>query len=231
MPRRPLASFGALLSLAVLLGGCDGDQGATPNASEGGANPPAPPKQARLIESVPTRCDVGARPEYFVPGPADSPLALLGCARLGVGGRRVEFSGNLARIHGESHLCLNAAYSARGRRGFYIPAICKLDPPPSGFAIRGAGQPRQGVRGYALVIWGTAEASTSHVVARFNAGRARAAVFEVHAKLARKFGEAPFALFAFELPLAAACGSVTVHREGSDAWLRIPPRRKLCERA
>jgi hypothetical protein len=34
-----------------------------------------------------------------------------------------------------------------------------------------------------------------------------------------------------ELPLAAACGPVTVVGEGPEATERIPPERKLCERA
>ena len=228
MPRRWLAFFGAL-ALSLFLGGCDGDESSEPAETQDGANRPARSKQARLTKSVPTRCDVGERPDYFVPG--DSRLALLGCARLGVSGKRVEFSGNLDRIDGEFHLCINPAYSGRGQRGFHIPAICKLDPPPSRFAIRDAGQPRDGVRGYEFVVWGTAAASTSDVVARFKSGRARAAVFKVQSKLARNFGESPFGLFVFELPLAAACGSVTVHGDRSDATERIPPQHKLCERA
>lgn len=228
MRRRWLAFFCALVALALFLGTCDGDESSTPRENENGGNLPARPKQARLIESVSTRCDVGERPDYYVPGAPDGPLALLGCARLGVSGKQVEISGNMDRIDGMLHMCFNPAYSGHDR---YIPAICMLDPPPSRFAIRDAGQPRQGVRGYEFVIWGTAAASTSDVVASFNAGRARAAVFKVRSKLARSFGEPPFGLFVFELPLAAACGSVTVRTEGPDATKRIPPRRKLCASA
>lgn len=177
----------------------------------------------RVIESRPVICAVGERPDYFVPGPADSPLALLGCARLGVSGQRVEFSANLA--DGARRACINPAYSGRGQRGLYIPAICALEPPLSRFAVRAAGRPRQGVRGYAFVVWGTTGASTD-VVARFTGGTARAAVFEVPADLARDFGESPFGLFVMELPLSAACDEVTVT---GDATERISPRPELCE--
>ncbi len=55
-------------------------------------------------------------------------MALLGCARLGVSGKRVEFSGNLGDIDGARHACINPAYSGRGQPGLYIPAICALEP-------------------------------------------------------------------------------------------------------
>ena len=81
----------------------------------------------------------------------------------------------------------------------YIPALCALAPPLSRFAVRDASRPRQGVRGYALVIWGTAGASTE-VVARFAGGTARAAIIKVSRELARTLGEPPFSLFVMELP-------------------------------
>jgi len=101
----------------------------------GGGRPPSsvtqddgPPRQrfkeTRFTESTIAICAVGERPDYFVPGPPDEPLALLGCARLGVSGKTVEFSANLAHIDGVRQECINPAYSGRGRRGFYIPAIC-----------------------------------------------------------------------------------------------------------
>lgn len=229
MARRWLGFFGAL-ALGVMLCGCAGDGSPRSGEARDGGPPPQRPRQIRLIESTLAPCAVGERPDYFVPGPADSPLALLGCARLGVSGKRVEFSGNLAHLDGERHVCVNPAYSGRGQRGLYIPAICKLEPPLARFAVRDAAQPRQGVRGYAYVIWGTAGASTD-VVARFTGGTAQAAVFRVGPKLARNFGESPFGLFVIELPLSAACATVTVAGKGPDATERIPPQPKLCERA
>jgi hypothetical protein len=219
MPKRWPAVGGALGALGLLLGGCGGDESS------------APPRRAQLNQTTPTSCRVGERPEYFVPGPADSPLAVLGCARLGVSGKRVEFSGNLGLIGRELHLCINPAYSGRGQRAFYIPALCKLHPPPSRFAIRDSGQPRQGVRGYAFVIWGTAGSSTTHVEARYSEGTARAAVFEINSRLARSLGEPPFRLFILELPLAAACDPATVYEDGLDLTEHIPPRPKLCKRS
>jgi hypothetical protein len=184
MPRRRRATALGLVALC-LLGGCERE----------------PRAATELVASTRARCPVGDRPGYFVPGPDDGPLALLACARLGVSGKRVELSANLARIEGESHLCLNPAFAGRGRRGFYIPAVCKLHPPPQRFAVRDAGRTRQGATGYAFVVWGTAPAATSKVVARHHGGVARAALFEVDAELARRFGEEPFNLFVVELPL------------------------------
>ena|SRR5215216_6180374 len=190
----------------------------------------SPPRQ-RAVESETTvaRCAVGERPDYFVPGPADGPLALLGCARLGVSGKRVEFSGNLAHLDGGCHACINPAYSGRGQRGLYIPAICKLEPPLSRFAVRDAGQPRQGVRGYGYVIWGTAGAAT-HLVARFMGGTAQAAVMRVGPGLAARFGESPFSLFVVELPLSAACAAITVRdRDDRRTWWRQAATRSDCQ--
>jgi hypothetical protein len=228
MTRRWLMGLGAL-AVAFALGGCADDERPLSRATEDGglARPPSP--QTRVIESTPAVCAVGERPGYFVPGPADGPPILLGCARLGVSGKRVEFSANLERIDGGRHACVNPAYSGRGQRGLYIPAICMLAPALSRFAVRDAAQPRQGVRGYAYVMWGTAGASRD-VVASFTGGRAQAAVFRVGPGLARRFGESAFSLFVLELPLSAACGPVTVAGEGPHASERIPPQTTLCER-
>ena len=81
MPRRSLAFFGALSALGLFTGGCDGDERSAPTETEDRANLPRGSQQARRTASVPARCDVGGRPDYYVPG--HSPPALLGCARLG----------------------------------------------------------------------------------------------------------------------------------------------------
>ena len=171
------------------------------------------------IDTGLARCAVGERPSYFVPHPAGSPLVILGCARLGVSGKRVEFSADPG--------CINPAYNGRGRRGIFIPAMCRLDPPVSRFAVRDASQPRQGVGGYAYVIWGTAGAS-HHVLARFSGGTARAAIIRVPARLAHILGEPPFRLFVLELPLTAACAAVTMRGAATE---RLPPQPRLCNRA
>ena len=197
------------LALALLLGGCDWSHGQS--------------ARTRLVVTAPASCDVGGRPGYYVPGPA---AALLGCARLGVSGKRVEFSGNLAVLDGEEHMCVNPAYSGRGRPGFHIPAICKLGRPLSRFAAYDAGRPSQGAGGYAFVIWGTAGASTE-VRARFTGGTARAAILDVAPRLAERLGEPPFRLFVVELPLSAACAPVTL-TNGTGASERIPARTEVC---
>jgi hypothetical protein len=176
-------------------------------------------------------CAIGNHPDYFVPGGDRPPALLVGCARLGVSGKRAEFSVNVGRIDGESHLCVNPAYTGRGRRGFFIPALCALDPPPARFAVRNVGQPRQGVRGYGLVIWGTAPPATSAVSVRFGQGAGAGAVFDVPARLSRRFGEPPFSLFVVELPLRAACAAMTVRVARSEATERIGRRAKPCRRS
>jgi len=213
MTRRWRTAAGALV-VALSLAGCVDVE--SPRSSER-----AP--QGRFVETTGANCAVGERPGYFVPGPA---ATLLGCARLGVSGKRVEFSGNVAHIDGGRHACVNPAYSGRGQRGLFIPSKCMFVPALSRFAVRDAAQPRQGVRGYAYVIWGTAGASKD-VVARFTGGTARAAVFRVGPTLARRFGESAFSLFVLELPLSAACGPVAI----AIAIERIPPQAKLCARA
>jgi hypothetical protein len=216
MPRRCLATVGSLALLSPLAGSCEGGETSVPRSD-----------RIRPIESKLASCSVGEPPDYFVPG--NGRVALLGCGRLGVSGKRIEFSANLARIDHESHLCINPAYSGRGRRGFYIPALCKLSPPPQRFAVHDVSRPRPGVSGYELVIWGTAEASTSRVEARFKGGVSRAVVFKVQSAHSREFGEDPFTLFVLEVPLRAECLPVTLERDRSDS-IRLPPRPDRCQR-
>jgi hypothetical protein len=147
----------------------------------------------------PASCEIGARPDSFVP--ADGPSVVVGCAKLPVSGRRVEFSVNL---EGEGHLCVNPAYGD----GAFIPAICRLHPPLSELAIRDARQPRQGVDGYGFVVWGTAGDERS-VRVRFEGGVARAVLLPVPDEIARDHGEDPFTLFVAELPASAAGGPVS----------------------
>jgi hypothetical protein len=210
-----------------MLCGCAGNGDRQLSKTRDFGPPPQRSDQTAIVTTKPVRCDVGGRPDYFVP--AHTPPALLGCARLGVSGKRVEFSGDQGRIDGKFHLCINPAYSGRGQRGIFIPAICKLVPPVTRFAVHDADQPRQAVRGYAYVIWGAAGTSTD-VVVRFAGGAAQAPVFRVGAKLARSIGESPFGLFVVELPLSAACAFVTVAGNGPDATERIPPQPRLCDR-
>ena len=181
-----------------------------------------------LAGTRPVRCAVGKRPDYFVPG--DEPTLLIGCARLGVSGKPADFSLNLGRIDGKDHLCINLAYFGRGRPGFYIPAICKLAPPPTRFWVRAATQPRQGVRGYELVVWGYAPHATPAVEAHFGYSTTAAAVFPVRTEWAQRYGRRPFSLFIVELPLRAACAQITIRATRSKAIRRVGRHPRLCKR-
>jgi hypothetical protein len=223
-------SLVGLALLGVFIGGGSLGDDSEAGDAEHMAEDSARSRHTALGDTLSAECAVGKRPDYFVPGDDRGPVLLVGCARLGVSRKRAEFSANLGRIDGEAHLCVNPAYSGRGRPGFYIPAICKLDPPAARFAVRDVAQPRQGVRGYALVIWGTAPPGTTAVNASFGRKAAAAAVFTVAAEQAQRFGARRFSLFIVELPLRAACGPITVRVVQSGVIERIRRRPKLCER-
>jgi hypothetical protein len=200
---RKVVTLVAASAAVVLISGCDvgeeDDRATTrPGASEGG-----PPAVRSAPATTKTHCDIGGRPEYYVPKPVESPLAIIGCARLGVSAKPVEFSADYERIDGRDYVCLNPAYRGRGNRGrpsFYIPNACIREPLSIRPDVVGAEVPDQGVHGYQLVIWGIAGSSTRHVVARYNGIETEAAVFAVRRPLARAAGATrPFSVFVVEL--------------------------------
>ena len=147
-------------------------------------------------------CERGRAPSYFVPG---GDAAIIGCARLGVSGKPVELSANTERIGRTDQVCVNPAYRGRGQMGIYIPARCVSPAALGELRIVAAEVPRQAVRGYELVVWGTAPASTRRVVAYHPGGRATAAVFRVRRG----------SVFVVELPVGAAGQPIDVR-----AWPR-----------
>ena len=221
--------LGVVALIGTLSGGCAGDE--RPPSSPTRDDRPARQrsKLSRVPQSTRVACAVGERPRYFVPGPADAPAALLGCARLGVSGKRVEFSGNVAHIDGGRHACVNPAYRGRGQRGLYIPAMCRLEPALSRFAVRDAAQPRQGVRDYAYVISGTAGASTD-VVANFAGATPEAAVFRVEGTLPGRSASRRSGCSSWSFHSRQRASPVTVSDGRPAATERIPPQSKLCER-
>jgi hypothetical protein len=206
--RRQVSTATSLALAAVLLASClgGGDEGRGPAADPG-----------RLVASAPADCRVGEAPRYFVPARAPT---LVGCARLGVSGKRVDFSVNRETIVGKRQTCINPAYAGPGS---FIPAICAST--PHEFAVLDASQPSQGVSDYAYVIWGTT-GDAGEVVARYDGGSAKAVVFEVRRDLAAELGEDPFRLFVLELPLAAGCGRVTI--SAGAAADRVAARPRVC---
>jgi hypothetical protein len=136
----------------------------------------------------------------------------------------------LENIDGKRAFCMNPAYAGRGDRGFYIPAICAFGR-LNRFAVRDAQHPREGVRDYALVVWGTAAPSAAEVVSHFGREAARAAVFKVGPVLARRLGQPPFSFFVVELPLRAACVPIRVREQRSGETRRVGPKPTVCRRA
>lgn len=161
-------------------------------------------------------CDEGGPPGYFVPGGAP---AIVGCARLGVSGKPVEFSAGRERIGGESQVCLNAAYRGRGRMGIYIPSVCRSPSALRELTVFRVEVPRQAVRGYRLVIWGTVPPSAHGVVARHRVGRTAGAVLR-----------GSFRVFVVELPFRAACHPIELRTTGSSSPVRVQLRTRpeLC---
>ena len=216
----PRGFLTAVIAAIAFVAGCDEDDGDQREA----ASPPA------AEATRPARCEVGARPDYFVPRPEESPVAVVGCARLGVSRKPVEFSANPERIGREAHLCLNPAFGAGGRLGMYIPAACVRDPVSRRLDVIGTEVPSQGVRGYELVVWGTAAPATRQVVAHYEGGKTAAAVFPVDRPLARAVGAArPFSVFVVEVDRDAPC-RVLIRGSGGTAPSaeRIGPQPGLC---
>jgi hypothetical protein len=178
-------------------------------------------------------CQVGERPGYFVPGPdPGDPVPVIGCARLGVSEKPVEFSAHAERIAGRAHVCVNPAYRGRGQLGVYIPSTCPPNPVPRRLDVLRVDVPDQGVRGYTLVVLGTANASTPEVVALHDGDEIRAAVFTVGHGLTEAVGaKRPFSVFVVELPLEAACQPIHVRGHGPSGTTRDRSRArpKHCE--
>lgn len=219
--RTPIAAIAAV----VLITGCDigeeddGVMTGPPGASEGG-----PPAGRPAAATTKTRCEVGGQPDYYVPKPEESPLAIIGCARLGLSMKPVEFSANGQRIGRKDYVCLNPAYRGPRRGGMYIPSACVRDPVSRRLRVVGDEVPSQGVRGYRLVIWGTAAPSTRRVVAHYEGERTETALFTVKRPLARATGAArPFSVFVVELDPKAAC-SVLLRAAGASG----PSTTRLC---
>jgi hypothetical protein len=228
---RPLAALVAAASVFVLpLVACDQDGSERTTSSAAGADAGAARSRALPIRTTQAHCAVGKRPGYFVPTAAKGPALLVGCARLGVSGRRIEFSGDLESIDGRRASCMNPAYAGRGNRGFYIPTVCAFGP-LNRFAVRDAQHPREGVRDYALVVWGTAAPSAAEVVIRFAREAARAAVFNVGPVLARRMGQPAFSFFVVELPLRAACVPISFREQRTGETRRVAPKPTVCRRA
>jgi len=214
----------APLVVALAASGCGGGAGESSGIGEGEGPAGHPDADLpRTEDTIRGDCEVGARPDYFVPGGS---AVVIGCAVLGVSGMPVELS-----IQEKPGTCINPAYGQGGRRGIYIPAICSLEPVPERLDVVDASVPRQAVRGYELVIWGTVPGG-SDVVARSAAGPAEAAVFPVGPPVAGEVKtERPFSVFAVELPVEAACEEITIAMPGAaGGTAKVDGRPHLCAR-
>jgi hypothetical protein len=196
-------------ALVAIIAGCGGDDGGRDTAA--------------------SRCDIGGRPDYFVPGGEAGPLAIIGCARLGVSGKPVEFSLESERIGRKDHVCFNPAYRGRGRLGMYIPTACVLDPGSRRLDVVSIEVPSQGVRDYGLVIWGTVGPSIRTVHAGYDGRETRAAVFPVRRPTAHAVGATrPFGVFVVELHPKPTCARVWARTRMGEITKLAEYRPRLC---
>jgi hypothetical protein len=222
--------WSALIAIVVaVIAGCAGDNGE--REVTGGAHQPAlEPANARpATATTESRCDIGGRPDYFVPGGDDGPFAIIGCARLGASGKPVEFSADHELIGREDHVCISPAYRGRGQLGIYIPTACVPDPVSRRLDVVSIEIPGQGVRDYGLVIWGTVGPSIQIVHAGYDGGETSAAVFPVRRPLMQAVGATrPFSVFVVELSPEAACARVRARTPKGQVIEVAEYRPRLC---
>jgi hypothetical protein len=218
-----------IVIVVAIVAGCSGDnerREGTGGRSSTGAHPVASDPAKATTE---WRCDIGGRPDYFVPSEDDGPFAIIGCARLGASGKPVEFSANYERIGRKDHVCINPAYRGRGQLGIYIPTACLRDPVSRRLDVVSIEIPSQGVRDYGLVIWGTVDPSVRIVHAGYDGGETRAAVFSVRRALARAVGaRRPFSIFVVELYPEATCARVQARSPMGQITKVAEYRPRLC---
>ena len=178
-------------------------------------------------DTVEGDCAVGERPAYFVPG--GDPAVVIGCAILGRSGKTVEFSVDDELIGGKNHICINPAFAGRGHRGFYIPGACLREPVRHQLDVVDVMVPRQGVRGYKRVLWGTA-GTDAKVVAQYGDEQAQAAIFTVDPSVTGEVtAQRPFSVFVVELPIGTYCTDVAIWTpEAPDEAERVEGRPHIC---
>lgn len=178
-------------------------------------------------DTVEGDCGVGERPAYFVPG--GDPAVVIGCAILGRSGKTVEFSVDDESIGGKDHICINPAFAGRGHRGFYIPGACLREPVRHRLDVVDVLVPRQGVRGYKRVLWGTT-GTDSKVVAQYGDEQVQAAIFAVDPSVTGEVtAERLFSVFVVELPIGTYCIDVTISTaEAPDETERVEGRPQIC---
>jgi hypothetical protein len=214
VPGSALIQLPTVLLLAAVVVGCGSGSTATTDVRAG---------------ARPIACDIGGRPDYFVPG---GPKAvIIGCLRLLSSGRTVEFTADSEHIARGRYVCLNPAYPARGRRrGSYIPNVCVKRAHSRRFGVINAKVPPQGVEGYSLVLWGTGPAGLDRIGVQFRRGRTRAEVLDVDRSIATEIGlRKPFSVFVAELPKDSACDEIVIEVDGRRAD-RIRSRSEPCRK-
>jgi hypothetical protein len=222
-------SFSLIAIVVAMAPGCGGDnerrQVTGGRSSTEAHSVPGGPVKA----TTESHCDIGGRPDYFVPREADGRFATIGCARLGASGKPIEFSANHERIGRKDHVCINPAYGGRSQLGIYIPSACLRDPVSRRLDVVSIEIPSQGVRDYGLVIWGTVDPSVRIVHAGYDGGETRAAVFLVRRALAQAVGATrPFSIFVVELYPEAACARIRARTPMGQITKVAEYQPKLC---
>jgi hypothetical protein len=222
-------SSALIVIVVAIIAGCGGDNEGR-EVTGGAHKPELEPGAAQPAKAtIESRCDIGGRPDYFVPGGDDGPSAIIGCARLGASGKPVEFSADYERIGRKDHVCISPAYRGRGQLGIYIPTACVRDPVSRRLDVVSIESPDQGVRDYGLVIWGTVDRSIRIVHAGYDGGETRAAVFSVRRPLAHAVGATrPFGVFVVELYPEATCARVRARTPTGQITKVAEYRPRLC---
>lgn len=203
MTRLPALVFTGLLAIAALTIGCGDDED---------------PGRATVAASD---CPVGEPPDYHVSG--SRPTEIIGCAELGVSGKPAEFVVEQPK-RGRPGVLVSPVYGDNASQDYlFVPTTAfvpsgKLDPITQEI-------PKQGVRGYELVLWG--EAADEEVSAETAEEQFSAVTFEVPAEFGN---ERLRRVFVVELPADAACDEITV-RDGAGDEEVVPRNAALCERA
>jgi hypothetical protein len=99
-------SLARIAVVAGIIAGCGSDKEGREGTGRAHQSQRAPVIAQPAKATTESRCNIGGRPNYFVPGRDDGPFAIIGCAPLGASGKLIEFSADYEHIGGNDHVCI-----------------------------------------------------------------------------------------------------------------------------